>query len=87
MGCLAWYVNRSDIPGIVGVRTLTYESKCSGASTSLLQLILARVLTGISGGGMVSLISIIITGKTVYCSASLPYFADINDNHRLGPRR
>ncbi|ODM23071.1 hypothetical protein SI65_00660 [Aspergillus cristatus] len=32
-----------------------------GASTSLLQLILARVLAGISGGGMVSLVSIIIT--------------------------
>ncbi|KAF7589497.1 hypothetical protein BBP40_004204 [Aspergillus hancockii] len=32
-----------------------------GASGSLIQLILARVLTGISGGGMVSLVSIIIT--------------------------
>ncbi|KAE8372709.1 major facilitator superfamily domain-containing protein [Aspergillus bertholletiae] len=32
-----------------------------GASGSLTQLILARVLTGISGGGMVALVSIIIT--------------------------
>ncbi|KNG86327.1 hypothetical protein ANOM_005221 [Aspergillus nomiae NRRL 13137] len=33
----------------------------AGASGSLIQLILARVLAGISGGGMVALVSIIIT--------------------------
>lgn len=35
---------------------------CSGASTSLPQLVLARVLAGLSGSGMVSLVSMIIMG-------------------------
>jgi hypothetical protein len=35
---------------------------CRGGSTSLTQLVLARVLAGASGAGMVTLVSIIIMG-------------------------
>lgn len=37
---------------------------CSGASTSLPHLVVARVFAGLSGSGMVSLVSIIIMGTS-----------------------
>lgn len=40
-------------------------NSCSGASTSLPQLVLARVLAGLSGSGMVSLVSMIIMGMYI----------------------
>ncbi|KAE8391853.1 major facilitator superfamily domain-containing protein [Aspergillus alliaceus] len=61
------YGTLSDIYGRKNVLLWAYSlfalsCLACGASGSLIQLILARVLAGVSGGGMISLVSIIITG-------------------------
>lgn len=43
---------------------------CSGAGATLWQVIAGRVIGGTGGGGMTSLVSIIITGR---CSFRFPW--------------
>lgn len=54
----------------------------SGVSGSLEQLVVARVLAGISGGGMISLVSIIITGTFLLPDISISLTTCRSDTRR-----
>lgn len=55
---------------------MTDKKAISGVSSSLVELALARIVAGIGGAGMVSLTSIIITGKYV----ALSYYTHTNNS-------